>query len=522
MIHNRIDRRGILLSGLGLGLSASGVVANSRDMPFSADFFTLGVAAGDPAADGFVIWTRLVPNPLVQDGDMPPVDVAVGWEVSTDPAFRRIIQHGRGIARAALAHSVHVEVAGLSAHRPYWYRFFAPGNLPSPVGCARTLPLPGAAVDQVRFASVGCQDFERGFYTAYRHLAAEPDLDVVFHYGDYIYEFGPREHGVVRRHWGGETMTLSDYRLRYAQYKLDPDLQAAHAAAAFIMSFDDHEIDDNWAGVHGKDGGPPAVFAARKAAALQAWYEHVPVRPRVRPGRAGAQAFRHFDFGRLMRMHVLDTRSHRSRQECEGAGMTLPERTACKPAYAPSRTMLGAVQEAWLDAGLVPDFGWNFIAQQVMMMPYDTRKDGETTARRSTDNWNGYPQARHRLTASIEQKGLTNVVIGSGDMHQNVVGHVPQDPEDPTSAPLASEFLATSISSGGSGGARHPNELNVLDNNPNVRLLNNQRGYHLYTVAPNDWTADIKVMDQVETSGGQLTTLARFSVDPRDPQPRKV
>lgn len=522
MIYNRIDRRVVLLSGLGLGLSASGVVASSRDMPFSAYPFSMGVAAGDPAADGFVIWTRLAPNPLVQDGEMPPVDVAVGWEVSTDPAFRRIIQQGRGIARAALAHSVHVEVSGLSAHRRYWYRFFAPGNLPSPVGRARTLPLPGAAIDQVRFASVGCQDFERGFYTAYRHLATEPDLDVVFHYGDYIYEFGPREHGVVRRHWGGETMTLSDYRLRYAQYKLDPDLQAAHAAAAFIMSFDDHEIDDNWAGAHGKDGDPPAVFAARKAAALQAWYEHVPVRPRVRPGRAGAQAFRRFDFGELMRMHVLDTRSHRSRQECEDAGMTASERTACKPAYAASRTMLGPEQEAWLEKGLAHDTGWNFIAQQVMMMPYDIRKDGEANVRRSTDNWNGYPQARRSLIDRIKQQRLTNVVIGSGDMHQNVVGYVPHDAEDPMSAPLASEFLATSISSGGSGGPRHPNELNVLDHNPNVQLLNNQRGYHLHTVSRNEWMAAIKVLDQVDKPGGELSTLARFSVDPRDPRPREV
>lgn len=524
MFHNRIDRRGILLSGLGLGLglSAAGAVAQTPDMPFRTYPFTLGVAAGDPTADGFVIWTRLAPNPLVQDGDMPPLDVAVGWEVSTDPAFRKVIQKGRGIARAALAHSVHVEVAGLAPHTPYWYRFFAPGNLPSPAGRARTLPLPGAAVDQVRFASVGCQDFERGFYTAYRHLATEPDLDVVFHYGDYIYEFGPREHDVVRRHWGGETTTLSDYRLRYAQYKLDPDLQAAHAAAAFVMTFDDHEIDDNWAGEHGKDGGPPAAFAVRKAAALQAWYEHAPVRPQVRPGVAGAQAYRRFDFGQLMRMHVLDTRSHRSRQECEGAAMTSLERAACKPAYAASRTMLGAEQEAWLDDGLMPGFGWNFIAQQVMVMPYDVRKDGETTARRSTDNWNGYPQARLALIDSIRSKGLTNVVIGSGDMHQNVVGYVPQNPQDPTSRPIASEFLATSISSGGSGGLRHPNELNVLDNNPNVQLLNNQRGYHLYTVSPNDWTADIKVLDQVDGPDGRLTTLARFKVDPRDPTPQRA
>lgn len=521
MTHPLFDRRGVLLSGLGLGLSAPWAAAQTSSAPFRAYPFTLGVAAGDPASDGFVIWTRLAPNPLVHDGDMPPMDVEVGWEVASDPAFRRIVQKGRGVARAALAHSVHVEVAGLSPHTPYWYRFLA-GGLSSPTGRARTLPPLGAAIDQVRLASVGCQDYERGFYTAYRHLADEPDLDVVFHYGDYIYELAPREHGVVRRHWGGETMTLADYRLRYAQYKLDPDLQAAHAAAAFIMSFDDHEIDDNWAGPHGKDGGATQAFAARKALALQAWYEHAPVRASVRPDLAGARTFRRFDFGSLLRMHVLDTRSHRSRQECEGGEMTALERAACKPAYDASRTMLGAEQEAWLDAGLGHNFGWNFIAQQVMMMPYDARKDGDATPKRSTDNWNGYPQARLKVIDAIRRNGLTNVVIGSGDMHQNVVGHVPLNPDDPMSAPVASEFLATSISSGGTGGARHPNELKVLDNNPNVQLLNNQRGYHLYTVSRTRWAADIKALDQVDTPAGRLTTLERFLVDPQDPRPWKA
>lgn len=521
MIQYPFARRRLLGSGLLLGLSAGAAGASSAHL-LRADPFTLGVAAGDPAADGFVIWTRLAPNPLEQDGDMPPVDVAVGWEVASDPQFRTIVRKGEARAIAALAHSVHLEIDGLLPHRYYWYRFFAPGNIASPVGRARTLPAADASVNHVRIASVGCQDYERGLYTAYRHLAAEPDVDAVFHYGDYIYEFGPREEGVVRRHWGGETMTLPDYRLRYAQYKLDPDLQAAHASAAFIMSFDDHEVDDNWGGAYGKDAGPLSMFAARKAAAFQAWYEHVPVRPNIRPDLPGSQCFRRFDFGTLMRMHVLDTRSFRSRQLCEGEGMTKAERTACVPVYAPERTMLGSEQEGWLEQGLRRDAGWHFVAQQVMMMAYDARKDGEAKPRIGTDNWNGYPHARQRFVDMIRRRELTNVVIGSGDMHQNVVGHVTTNAADPLSTPVAAEFLATSISSSGTGGARYPGEMNVLDNNPNVKLLNNQRGYHVYTVLPRQWRSDVKVVDQIDRPGGVLSTLARFSVDPKRPTPEVI
>lgn len=521
MTRSLIDRRAIITSSLALATAGLVMPAYGKHA-FRSDPFTLGVAAGDPTSDGFVIWTRLAPNPLVQNGDMPAFDVPVGWEIAADPGFRRVVRRGTGVAAAAFAHSVHIEVYGLLPHRPYWYRFIASDNLPSPIGTARTLPQATAEVAQLRIASVGCQDFERGLYTAYRHLAEEPELDAVFHYGDYIYEFGSRRNDVVRRHWGNETMTLADYRLRYAQYKLDTDLQAAHAAAAFIMSFDDHEVDDNWGGPFGKDDGATPQFAARKAAALQAWYEHVPVRRSMRPYVSGARCYRRFDFGRLMRMHVLDTRSFRSRQQCEGGGMTEAQRATCTPNDSAERSMLGAKQEAWLDDSLDHQRSWNFVAQQVLMMPYDARKDGETKPRRSTDNWNGYSNARRRFTDMLAKHGLTNVVIGSGDMHQNVVGYVPVNPDDPTGAPIASEFLATSISSSGTGGARYPGELNVLDNNPNVQLLNNQRGYHLYTVTPRQWSADLKVIDQIDRPGGRSTTLARFAVDPRRPKPERA
>lgn len=517
----QFDRRNLVKAGLSLallgGVGAPRLLARAT---FTRYPFTLGIAAGDPWPDGFVIWTRLAPEPQTPDGGMPPHDVPVRWEVAEDPDFRKIVRSGPAVAQAALAHSVHVEIAGLRSHRPYWYRFLVAGAGASPVGTARTAPAAGAPLDRLRLAMLGCQDFETGFFTAYAHVAREPDLDAVFHYGDYIYEMAARTEPSPRKHLDGETYTLDQYRRRYAQYKADPDLQAAHAAVAFIMSFDDHEIDDNWAGEYDKDGNPPEIFALRKTAAMQAWYEHVPVRRAQRPGTG--RAYRRLDYGNLARMHVLDTRSYRSDQLCERPGIGRAELDACIPVDGPERTMLGAAQESWLDRGLANDARWNFIAQQVLFMPYDARKDGDATPIVGKDNWNGYPLSRQRLVDSIANRRLTNVVIGSGDLHQHVVGSVPRDAHNVGGPAVATEFLATSISSGGTGGTHYAGESRTLDHNPNVRLLNNQRGYQLLTATSDRWLAEVKAMDQVDRPGGTIATIAKFVVDPKQPGPQSA
>jgi alkaline phosphatase D len=514
-----IDRRD-LIKGSALALLGGAIPTELLAAPrFKHYPFTLGVASGDPVPDGFVLWTRLAPEPQTPDGGMPVRDVPVRWEVSEDPGFRRIVRSGTAVAEAHLAHSVHVEVGGLKSHRPHWYRFLVAGADASPIGTARTAPAIGAPVDRLRIAMAGCQNFETGYFTAYSHLAREPDLDLVYHYGDYIYEMGIRATASPRKHLSDEIYTLDAYRRRYAQYKADPDLQAAHAAVAFVSSFDDHEIDDNWAGIFDKDGNPPAVFARRRAAALQAWYEHMPVRRAQRPGPDGVRMHRRFDYGGLVRMHVLDTRSYRSDELCR-PNRPRSEPEDCKPVDRPERTMMGAAQEAWLDRGLANDAHWNFVAQQVMLMPFDPRKDGSVTPVVGADNWGGYPLARQRLLDSIDRRTLTNVVIGGGDMHQHVVGAVPRRIEHLDGPAIATEFHATSISSNGTGGLHYPGETQMLSNNPNVRLLNNQRGYQLFTVTPNRWLADVKVLDQVDTPGGALSTLARFAVDPKRPGPQ--
>lgn len=504
-----LDRRTLMKAGGGLALLA-GVPASAAVLtrPLGADPFTLGVASGDPWPDGFVIWTRLAPRPLDEHGGMPQAAVPVGWEVAEDAGFRRVVKKGQALARPELGHSVHVELFGLQPHRHYWYRFTAAGSDTSPVGMARTAPAAQAAVDRLRIGVAGCQHWEAGFFDAWGALAQEPDLDLVFHYGDYIYE-GRGNPKAVRQHAGDEIYSLDDYRRRYAQYKADPHLKAAHQACAFAASFDDHEVDNNWAGDFDQDGTPPEVFLLRRMAAMQAWHENMPVRRAMFPGALGITAYRRIDYGQLLRTHVLDTRTYRTDQSCGDVARS----DACTPEAHASPQMLGHAQEAWLDEGLSRPSTWNLLAQQVIVMPLDVRAAGAGKPTFETDLWDGYRPAKVRLVESIRKNGLTNVVIATGDHHKHAAGIVPERDEAPDGKAVAVEFLATSISSGGNGhgeaGLAH-----VLDNNPNLDLYTDRRGYQVFDVTPRLWTTHVKVMDDVEKPDGTVRTLMRYEVAP--------
>lgn len=514
-----IDRRRLMAAAGGMvlfgGLSRGGALWAApalKDDPFS-----LGVAAGDPWPDGFVIWTRLAPRPLEPHGGMPPQDVRVHWEVAEDDKFSKVIRSGETVASPELAHSVHVEVAGLQPGRPYWYRFRLDGALVSDTGMARTAPAPGVTPARVRLVSAGCQSYPQGWYDAWRHISREPDLDAVFHYGDYIYEGGASKmvitdrlkRVVERQHASGEIYSLDDYRLRYAQYKADPDLKAAHAAAAFIVSFDDHEVDNDWASAYDQDGTPPEIFALRRFAAMQAWYEHMPVRKAQFPRPEGISMYRRLDYGQLVRMHVLDTRSYRDDQLC-----VKTDQPNCRREDTPKGTIMGPAQEQWLNAGLSQDARWNLIAQQVRVMPLLRKGTDQPLA--LTDQWSGYPASRRRLVEAISARKLTNVVIASGDAHVHNVGTVPLREEALDGPAAATEFLASSISSGGDGAAQSEGTLSYADS-PNLALANAQRGYQTFDITPKDWRTDVKVLDRVQAPGGALSTLARFTVTPDRP-----
>ncbi|MBN2972705.1 alkaline phosphatase D family protein [Roseomonas aeriglobus] len=515
---SQIDRRRVLaaLPILWLGGGTAALAQrNLIDAPgFAADPFTLGVASGDPDATGFVIWTRLAPEPMAIDGGMFPAPVTVTWEVAADPDFRRVAQSGVAIAHPELAHSVHVEVAGLAPGRPYWYRFTCGGRR-SGVGRSATLTAPGARLDRLRFAVAGCQHYEEGFYTVWRRIAEEP-IDFVFHYGDYIYEGGdrgpqPRRIGgrvvtPIRRHVGEEIQSIVDYRRRYAQYKADRDLQAAHAAAPWFVSFDDHEIDNNWAGDHDQDGTPPALFMMRRAMAMQAYYEHMPLRLRSLPSGGHMQMFRDARFGDLMRGFFLDTRQYRSDQ-AQGDG----DLVQGPDVFSPQRTMLGDRQEAWLFDGLASsDTRWNLIAQQVRLMSMHYIKPGEAQPVASMDQWTGYMHSQRRLLTHIADRCPGNVMTVSGDAHRHYTGDLILD----DGRIASSEFLATSVTSGADGvGDDDDFTKRVRAETPAIKAMTDRRGYVLCDVTRDQFRGDLKIVDTVTTPEGRLSTYASFAAE---------
>lgn len=514
----QMDRRELIavmsaLGAVGVGgvVSAPAFAAPLKDYPFA-----LGVASGDPWPDGFVIWTRLAPHPLRPGGGMPASIYPVQWEVADDERFHNVVRKGSVDALPERGHSVHVDLAGLDPARPYWYRFLVDGHF-SPIGRARTAPPAGSTAERVRIGVAGCQNYEHGFFTAYKYMAGE-DFDAIYHYGDYIYEGRQGRRGdipVVREHIGPEPVTIEEYRLRHALYKLDPDLQAAHASTAFMMTYDDHEIDNNWAADKDQDGTDPAKFLIRRFAAMQAWYENMPVRQAQLPRNGGIQMFRRLDFGKLLQVHLLDTRQYRDDQVC-----TVPGEEHCRDASTfQTGQILGDRQQKWLDEGLEKDHGWNLIAQQVVVMPYRRLNErGEEEG--APDSWLGYPESRRRLVRSIQEKQLSNVVIATGDVHQNIVGYVPARDDEPDREQVATEFVCTSISSLGDGQdvkVRGPDWRPIVASNPNILFANGQRGYHAFTVTPREWRTDIMKVDKVSDHTGTLSRLASFTIEPGSP-----
>ena len=490
--------------------------------------FTLGVASGDPWPDGFVLWTRLAPKPLEIGSGLSDAIYSVSWEVASDESFQEIVRSGVAEAHPDLGHSVHIELFDLQPSRRYWYRF-RHGQFESTVGTVRTAPRTMAEVDQLRIGVAGCQNYEHGLFTAYRYLSQEKDLDAIFHYGDYIYE-GPEgrvtsfrnRNGerviipTVRPHLGPEITRLEDYRLRYAQYKNDEDLQAAHAAAAFLITYDDHEVDNNWAGSHDENGTNPEQFLTRRYAAMQAWYENMPVRQEQMIKDGVEQMYRRLDYGRLLRIHLMDTRQYRDDQICDNPG----DKNCRNQSELDKGSILGQHQHAWLDEGLDSHFHWNLIAQQVVVSPFDLRENAEDEEAFSHDSWSGYPQSRRQLVATIQEKKLSNIIISTGDVHQNIVAQLPARDEELDKNPVAAEFVCTSISSLGDGQdlkIRGPDFSKVLAHSPHMLFANGHRGYQVFTINSKLWRTDIMKVDKITDRSGRLSLLQSFTVESGSP-----
>jgi alkaline phosphatase D len=508
LFHMRGTRRDFLrLSGGVTGLVALGSLpacGTERSLALSANPFTLGVASGDPTSDGVVLWSRLARSAL-EAAQAADASVAVDWEIAEDDGFTRIAQSGSASATPQLGHSVHVEAAGLEPGREYFYRMMA-GGQESPVGRTKTAPAVGAPVDRFRFAFASCQHYEHGLYTALGHLAEE-DVDLIVHLGDYIYEMSYGEN-LVRHHDAPEPMTLDEYRARYTMYRSDPNLMAAHASAPWVVTWDDHEVDNNYADDIAEDEQTVEELLLRRAAAYQAFYEFMPLRRAAMPVGPDAQLYRRLRFGDLIEMDVLDTRQYRSDQPCGDRS-----KPSCAEHIAPDRSMLGARQRDWLFEGLAAtEARWNVLAQQVMMARLrGTNAEGDETW--SMDMWDGYPAEREALLRVLGDVGAANPIVLTGDIHSHWVADLHTDFDDLTSPIVATELVGTSISSNGDGQDMTASGERRLSSNPHIKFYNGQRGYVTAEVTPELWTSEFKIVPRVTEPGAAIETRATFVVE---------
>ena len=478
------------------------VVARPR---FVDDPFTLGVASGDPTSTGAVLWTRLAPKPYELDGGMTGSRPIIEWEVADDDAFTKIVRRGRYTAAPELAYSVHIEVEGLAADRWYFYRFKA-GDAVSPVGRVRTTPVAGA-LTPLRLGVASCQNYEQGLFTALDHLSRER-CDLVTHLGDYIYEYGGRE-SAVRSHQSVEIRSVEDYRRRYSQYKLDPMLQAAHLMCPWLVTWDDHEVDNNYANDNGENDMESAEqMRARRAAGYQAWWEHQPVRvPRARSW-ADLDIRRTTDWGALARFWMLDTRQYRDDQPCGDGTQAVP----CGEWANPARTIMGAQQEKWLSDGLGASRSrWQVLGQQVPVAPFDGTVGPETKL--YMDGWSGYPANRDRLLAEIAAKAKNRTVVLTGDVHSNWVNELHAGFDRPGREVVAAEFVGTSLSSGGDGDPVWRGSAEAMPENPHVKWHSARRGYMICDVKPDAWTTAYREVEYVQRPGAPVTTPATFRLE---------
>jgi alkaline phosphatase D len=493
-------------------LPALGFTTERRRSPLAADPFTLGVASGEPSPDGAVIWTRLAPSPLADDGlgGMPDSAVDVEWEVASDERFAEVVQRGFATAAPELAHSVHVELSGLRPGADYFYRFRTGGHI-SPVGRTRTAPATGSLAPMT-MCFVSCSNYEQGWFTAYRRLAEEhPDL--VVHLGDYQYEYAAgrstASSGNVRDHVGPETVTLANYRQRYAQYKTDADLQAAHAAAPWLAVFDDHEVADNWADEVPSE--PQPGFLDRRAAAMQAYYENMPLRRSAMPRGIDMQLYRRVQWGGLAMFHMLDTRQYRDDQACGDE-----VRTDCVERTDPARTLTGTEQERWLLNGFQQSRArWDVLGQQVFFSQIDlTPGPGRGI---NPDAWDGYTANRDRIVAGLVDSPVRNAVVLTGDVHSHWAAEVHENFDDPSSKVVATELVTTSITSGGDGSDSRDDTSAVLAENPHIRYFNNRRGYVRTRITHDELRADFRVVPFVSRPDAPVHTGASFVVPDGEP-----
>jgi len=488
--------------------------------------FQLGVASGDARPGAVVLWTRLV-NDLFDAASMGAVPIRVKWVVANDPAFAQVVRRGTATARPELAHSVHVDVRGLDPDRVYYYRFKT-GEHVSDTGSTRTAPEVGAALSGIKVGVVNCQDWQNGYWPAYENLADE-DLDLVLHLGDYIYEYDPDSAYPDRLHNPSETpgldqlLTLTDYRNRHALYKSDPAIQRAHARFPWLVTWDDHEVENNHAGLIDEidDTGPkyqdPTAFAVERASSYQAYWEHMPLRREVEPGSPDYRIYRSYTYGDLLRVSMLDTRQYRTDQPGGYAGDFGAEQAGRDNVDG---TMTGGKQERWLRGKLEESPAlWNALAQQTLMtrvrFPVPFPPDPFVA---NLDQWDGYFPARQRVIDFLDQAAISNPVVLAGDIHSSWFSDLNLDPDDPESKTVGVEFAATSVSSD------FPIALDPIIKefnpvlNPQVKYFDGSvRGYLRMTIDTTRWLTEARTVPTIAVRDVPAETTAAYFTEAGTP-----
>jgi alkaline phosphatase D len=510
----RHTRRSVLTGAAGLGIAAvlrSGVARSS-----SAAGFALGVASGDPWPDSVVLWTRLVRDPLAPDGDTGSESIEVEWQVARDERMADVVRTGVTLAMPELAHSLHVEVGGLESGRPYWYRFRSRG-VESPIGRTRTAPAPGSAVPALRFAAAACQHWMYGHWSAYRGMVAD-DLDFVLHLGDYIYEVPSTSPAAVKQQVRdvpfGVPKTLAEYRRMHALYRTDPAIQAAHQAFPWIVIWDDHDVENDYAADEAPGRPARAAFLQQRAAAYQAYWEHMPLRAAQRPVGPDALLHRRLAFGDLIDLVMLDERQYRSPLACAPAPPARhSNRTvtlqACPEIRDGGRSMLGAAQEQWLAQCLAEPARarWLVLGQQLLFAPFAfTTKDGPGF---STDGWGGYGAGHQRLLDLIAARRNGDTLVIGGDQHAFIASDIPARIDDAGSKAVATHVVCGPISS---RLGDHDRYVAGLPANPHVKLVDARRhGFTRCTVERDSATFTFRAVDDVRDPDSKLGTLANFT-----------
>jgi alkaline phosphatase D len=488
-----------------------------------SDPFTLGVASGDPLPDSVVLWTRLQPaEPL------PDTDIDVTWEIALDPDFVDVVGSGTAPAVATLGHSVHVTAGDLAADQTYHYRFRL-GDYATTPARTRTFAAQGTMPDRFRFAFSSCQNWEQGRYAAYRDVVEEGDIDAFVFLGDYIYEYASGGYADERGRTTGqdfECESLDQYRQRYALYHSDPQLQAAHALVPWIVTWDDHEVDNDYAGDVSENDDDRQAFLERRAAAYQAWYEHMPLRLDA-PDGPDYEIYRSFAHGDLVRFHVLDTRQYRSDQQrgepfIEQLGDAVQVRDE-ELTNDPAHTMLGAAQRSWLiDSVEASTAVWDVLAQQVFMFGGNALAGAEPPVV-VVDTWDGYAGER---SAVLDALGRTadNLVVLTGDFHSAAVADLRSDPFDAALPIVGAEFMASSISSSFFDDDATVEALvtGALTANPHLKWFDARRGYTVCEVTPERWVATFRAVEDQFDESSPVAAVGSWEVTAGSPGVRQV